>query len=168
MFNPQASAWEASIVAAIVEELNQLKYLIEDKSGATEKGDIHAQISRMCGLTDLAHNDAVPFTESTREQIRELNEMAMGMIRKTLDVTPPSEELVQSFEHEAAQGLFDAIALNIPLLAQGELRKYAIALSTGAFEELRKHMGDHPDFEMMEQLILVQDYRVMKLAGDNR
>ena len=168
MFNPQASAWEASIVAAIVEELNQLKYLIEDKSGATEKGDIHAQISRVCGLTDLAHNDAVPFTESTREQIRELNEMAMGMIRKTLDVTPPSEELVQDLEHEAAQGLFDAIALNIPLLAQGELRKYAIALSTGAFEELRKHTGDHPDFEMMEQLVLVQDYRVMKLAGDNR
>lgn len=29
-------------------------------------------------------------------------------------------------------------------------------------------MGDHPDFELMEKLVLVQDYRVMKLAGDSR
>lgn len=168
MFNQQASAWEASIVAAIAEELDQLRYLVKDKSGSTEKGDIHAQIDRLCGLTDLAHKEAIPFSESSRVQIRELNEMAMGMIRATLDFTPPSEERVQSLEREAAQGLFDAIALNIPHLAQGETRKYAIALSTSAFEELRKHMGDHPDFEMMKQLVLVQDYRVMKLAGDNR
>lgn len=168
MFNPQASDWEASIVAAITEELDQLKYLVADKSGATGKGDIHAQVDRLCGLTDLAHNEAIPFAESTRHQLRELNEMAMGVIRTTLDFTPPSEERVQSLEREAAQGLFDAIALNIPHLAQGEARKYAVALSTNAFDELRKHMGDHPDFEMMEQLVLVQDYRVMKLAGDNR
>lgn len=168
MFNPQASAWEVSVVAAITEELDQLKYLIEDESGSTEKGDIHSQIDRLCGLTDLAHNEAIPFSESSRVQMRELNEMAMGMIRTTLDFTPPSEERLQSLEREAAQGLFDAIALNIPHLAQGETRKYAIALSANAFDELRKHMGDHPDFEMMERLVLVQDYRVMKLAGDNR
>jgi len=168
MFIPQASDWEASIVAAITEELDHLKYLIEDENSSTEKGDIHAQVSRVCGLTDLAHNDAVPFAASTRLQIRELNEMAMGMIRKTLDLTPVSGERQQSLEREAAQGLFDAIALNIPHLAQGETRKYAIALSTNAFEELREYMGKHPDFEMMKQLVLVQDYRVMKLAGDNR
>lgn len=69
MFIPQASDWEASIVAAITEELDQLKYLIEDESGSTEKGDIHAQISRVCGLTDLAKNDAVPFAASAKLQI---------------------------------------------------------------------------------------------------
>ena len=92
----------------------------------------------------------------------------MGMIGKTINLIPLSDERVQSLEREAAQGLFDAIALNIPHLAQGEARKYAIALSTNAFGELRKHMGDHPDFEIMGQLVLVQDYRVMKLAGENR
>jgi len=168
MFNPQASDWETSLVAAIVDEMDQLKYLVEDKSGSTEKHDINAQLDRLCGLTDLAHNDAVPFAASTRLQIREMNEMAMGMIGKTINLTPLSDERVQSLEREAAQGLFDAIALNIPHLAQSEARNYAIALSTNAFEELRKHMGDHPDFEMMGQLVLVQDYRVMKLAGDNR
>lgn len=75
----QASAWEVSIVAAISDELNQFKYLVERKSGSTERGDIHAQISRLCGLTGLAHNEAIPFAESTRPQIRELNEMAIGM-----------------------------------------------------------------------------------------
>lgn len=168
MFTPQASAWEASIVAAITEELDQLKYLIEDKSGATEKNDIHAQISRLCGLTDLAHKEAVPFSASTRLQIHELNEMAMEMVRKTINLTPPTEEFVQSAEREAAEGLFDAIALNIPHLVQAETSNYAIALSMNAFDLMRKHMGDHPDFEMMERLVLVQDYRVMKLAGDNR
>ena len=168
MFNPQVSAWEASIVAAIIGELDQLKYLIEDKSGSTEQGDINSQLDRLCGLTDLADNEAIPFAASTRLQIRELGEMATGMIRKTLDFTPPSEERIQSLEREAAQGLFDAIALNLPHLAHGEARKYAIALSNNAFEELREYMGDHPDFEMMERLVLVQDYRVMKLAGDNR
>lgn len=168
MFNQHASAWEASLVAAITEELDQLKYLVEDKSGSTEEGDIHAQIQRLCGLTDLAHNEAIPFSEPTKLQIRELNEMAMGMIQKTLDSTPPRDERVQSLEREAAQGLFDAIALNIPHLAQAETSKYAIALSMNAFDLLQKHMGDHPDFEIMERLVLVQDYRVMKLAGNNR
>ncbi|WP_296186588.1 hypothetical protein [Pseudomonas sp. UBA1879] len=168
MFSPQASAWEASIVAAITEELDQLKYLIEDKSGATEKNDIQAQVSRLGGLTDLAHNDAIPFSAPTRLQLHELNEMAMGMVRKTVDFSPPTEEFVQSVEREAAQGLFDAIAFNSPYLAQGETSKYAIALSTNAFDLMRTHIGDHPDFEMMERLVLVQDYRVMKLAGDNR
>lgn len=168
MFNPQASAWEAFIVAAITEELDQLKYLIEDKSGSTEKGDIHAQISRLCGLTDLAHNDAVPFSAPIRLQIHKLNELGMGMVRKTVDFSPPTEEFVQSVEREAAQGFFDAIATNIPYLAQAETSQYAIALSVNAFDLMRKHMSDHPDFEMMERLVLVQDYRVMKLAGDNR
>ncbi|ETU79904.1 hypothetical protein Q095_00357 [Pseudomonas aeruginosa PS50] len=168
MFNPQVSEWEISIVAAITKELDQLRYLIDDKSGSTEKGDIRAQIDRLCGLTDLAHNQAIPFSASTRLQIREVNEMAMGMIRTTLDFTPPTEEFVQSVEREAAQGMFDAIALNLPNLAQAETSKYAIALSTNAFDLMRTHMGDHPDFEMMERLVLVQDYRVMKLAGDNR
>lgn len=164
----QASAWEVSIVAAISDELDQLKYLVEDKSGSTERGDIHAQISRLCGLTDLAHNEAIPFAESTRLQIRELNDMAMGMIQKTINITPLSEERVQSLEREAAQGLFDAIALNIPHLARAEATQHAIALSTSTFDSLRTHMGDHPDFEIMERLVLVQDYRVMKLAGDSR
>lgn len=168
MLNPQASDWEASIVAVITEELDQLKYLIEDKSGSTEKNDIYAQVSRLCGLTDLAHNKAVPFAESTKLQIRELNEIAMEMVRKTIDFTPPTDEFLQSVERKAAQGLFDAIALNMPHLTQAETSKYAIALSMNAFDLMRTHMGDHPDFEMMERLVLVQDYRVMKLAGDNR
>lgn len=164
----QSSAWEVSIVAAIGDELDQLKYLVKDKSGSTERGDIHAQISRLCGLTDLAHNEAIPFAESTKLQIRELNEMAMEMIRKTINITPLSEEQVQSLEGEAARGLFDAIALNIPNLVQAETTQHAIALSTSTFNSLRTQMGNHPDFEMIERLVLVQDYRVMKLAGDSR
>lgn len=164
----QASVWEASLVTAITEELDQLKYLVEDRSGSMEKGDIHSQLDRLCGLTDLAHNEAIPFSPSTRLQIREMNEMAMGMIRNTIEFAPPSDERVQKLEREAAQGLFDAIALYLPYLAQAETSKHAIALSTDVFDSLRKYMGSHPDFEMMERLVLVQDYRVMKLAGDNR
>ena len=144
------------------------KYLVEGRSGSTEKGDIHSQLDRLCGLTDLAHNEAIPFAPSTRLQIRELNEMAVGMIRNTIEFAPPSDEQVQKFEREAAQGLFDAIALNLPYLAPAGTSKHAIALSKDVFDSLRKYMGNHPDFEMMERLVLVQDYRVMKLAGDNR
>lgn len=168
MSSPQVSDWETSIVAAITEELDQLKYLIEDRSGSTERGDIQAQLDRICGLTDLAHNETVPFAKSTKLQIREMNELAMEMIRTMLDSTPPGDEYVESMEREAAQGIFDAIALNIPHLAQSEKSKYAIALSRNAFDLMRKLMGEHPDFEIMEQLVLVQDYRVMKLAGDKR
>lgn len=163
-----ASAWEVSIIAAITEELDQLKYLIGDKSGATEKGDISSQIDRLYGLTDLAHNETIPFSPVVRSQIRELNEMAMGMIQSTIDFVPLSDEQVQEREHEAAQALFDAIALNIPYLAQAEASKHALALSREAFDSLRKYMGAHPDFETIERLVLVQDYRVMMLAGDKR
>ncbi|OLU16687.1 hypothetical protein BVH01_08875 [Pseudomonas sp. PA1(2017)] len=122
MFIPHSPGWEASLVAVIAEELDQLKYLVEDKSGASEERDIHAQLDRLSGLTDLAHNAAIPFVESTRLQIREMDELAMGMLRKYTDLAPLSNERIQSLEREAAQGLFDAIALNIPRLAQGEAR----------------------------------------------
>jgi len=75
---------------------------------------------------------------------------------------------VHELEREAAQGLFDAIAPNIPYLAQAETSRHALALSKDAYDSLQKYMGTHPDFEMMERLVLVQDYQVMKLAGDNR
>ncbi|GLK90007.1 hypothetical protein [Pseudomonas turukhanskensis] len=164
----QDRIWEASLVTAINEEFDQLKYLIEDSSGSTEKGDIQAQISRLCGLTDLSHNQSIPFSPTIRLQLQELNEIAMGMVRSNIQVAPPSEEHLQNFEHEAAQALFDAIALNFHFLAQAELSKHAIALSKEAFDSLKSYLGSHPEFDMLERLVLVQDYRVMKLAGDKR
>lgn len=168
MVMQQAPVWEVSLVAAITEELVQLRYLIDNRSGATEAGDIRSQLDRLCGLTDLAHNEGIPFGPSTRLQIQELNAMAMSVIRNTIEFAPPSDRRVQKLEREAAQALFDAIALNLPNLVQAETSKHAIALSTSIFDSLRKYMGSHPEFEMMERLVLVQDYRVMRLAGDNR
>ena len=160
--------WEQALVATISEELAQLRYLVEDKSGATETGDIHSQLARLCGLTDLASNGALPFNSSTRLQLQELNEAAMAMIRDTTALTSPNADQLQDFERDAALGLFNAIALNLPYLATAETSQYAITLSLEAFASLRKHMGTHPDFEVMERLVRVQDFRVMKLAGDNR
>lgn len=168
MVMQQAPVWEVALVAAITEELDQLRYLVENRSGATEAGDVRSQLGRLCSLTDLAHNEAIPFGPSTRLQIQELNEMATSVIRNTIEFPPPSNERVEKFEREAAQALFDAIALNLPNLVQAETSKHAIALSTSIFDSLRKYMGSHPEFEMMERLVLVQDYRVMRLAGDNR
>jgi len=40
-------------------------------------------------------------------------------------------------------------------------------LSNEAFSLLERNVGNRADFEMVTQVILVQDYRVMKLAGSN-
>lgn len=55
MLNPQDSAWEASIVAAVTVELEQLRYLVEDKSGSTEEGNIHALKALSASGTGALH-----------------------------------------------------------------------------------------------------------------
>lgn len=73
---------------AIVErELTQLEWLIRSEQNGEEdigRGDIHAQISRLCGLTDLAHPDGLPVSETTRTKLHQQSEAAMSMVRSKL------------------------------------------------------------------------------------
>jgi hypothetical protein len=160
--------WEQSLLSAIESEIQQLEYLIADDSGDTGLPDIHAQISRISGLTDLTFNEGFKFSQRTRNEIQRLGELSMALMRRRLEFTPPSPEWIAEVERGAAESLYEAIALNLPYLIQADSSKYAIALSKEAFAILRKHAGERGDFEMMERMVLVQDYRVMKLAGDTR
>ncbi|HBP6615031.1 TPA: hypothetical protein L6B15_32240 [Pseudomonas aeruginosa] len=63
--------------------------------------------------------------------------------------------------------MYDAILLNLSYLAEGDSSKYAMALSKEAFSSLQRHVGDRADFELVTQAVLVQDYRVMRLAGSS-
>ncbi|NWL45430.1 hypothetical protein DM819_05975 [Pseudomonas hunanensis] len=79
--------WEQALLAVARRELAQLEWLIECEQGGNEdvcRGDIHAQIDRLSGITDLAHSDGLPVSETTAIQLHQHNAQAMALIRDAL------------------------------------------------------------------------------------
>lgn len=159
--------WEQSLLRVISEELGQLRFLIEDQADDTELPDVHAQISRLSGLTDLVYADDLKLSRETRTSIEELANRAEELVRGKITLLQPGSERVQEVEHKAAQQMYDAILLNLPYLTQGDKSQHAIALSKKAFSFLHQYVGNQADFEMVKQVVLIQDYRIMKLAGSS-
>ncbi|HBP4950977.1 hypothetical protein N0609_12475 [Pseudomonas aeruginosa] len=76
--------WELTLISVIQKEIGQLEWLIQgEKSGDEEvgRGDIHAQISRIGGLTDLAHEPEMPLSETTRAKLLQQSEIVMELAR---------------------------------------------------------------------------------------
>ena len=76
--------WELALIAVVEKELTQLEWLIKcEQNGEedVEKGDVHAQISRLGGLTDLAQADGLPLSETSIAKLRQQNEIAMQLAR---------------------------------------------------------------------------------------
>jgi len=65
-------AWEQSLLHVISEELEQLRSLIEDQADDTVLPDVHAQMSRLSGLTDLVYADDLKLSRETRTSIEDL------------------------------------------------------------------------------------------------
>lgn len=79
--------WEQALIAVVERELAQLEWLIKSERAGEEdvgRGDVHAQIDRLCSLTDLAQPGGLPVSETTGARLHQLNEAAMGMIRSRL------------------------------------------------------------------------------------
>lgn len=76
--------WELALIAVVEKELDQLKWLIKCEHNRTEgieRQDIHAQVSRLGGLTDLAHPPGLPLSETSIAKLHQLNETAMRLVR---------------------------------------------------------------------------------------
>jgi DNA polymerase III delta subunit len=86
------SNWELALISIIQKEIEQLEWLIQsEKSGEedVERADIHAQISRIGGLTDLAHAQEFPLSDTTRAKLLRQGEGVMELARsRTFDRTP--------------------------------------------------------------------------------
>lgn len=160
-----AHGWEQSLLRVVKEELEQLRSLIDDQTGDTELTDIQAQISRLGGLTDLVFADDLQLSRKTCIALEELSNQAMDLVRSQLASSKPSKELALETEQQAAQQMYDAILLNLPYLVEGDKSRHAMALSREAFSLLERNVGNRVGFEIVAQVVLVQDYRVMKLAG---
>jgi hypothetical protein len=160
-------SWEHSLLRVIENEVEQLRYLIEDQSEDTQPPDLHAQISRLGGLTDLIFADDIVLSAGTRTAIETLAHQAGEMVRRGIGSSRPSSSKQLEIEQQAAHQMYEAILLNLPYLAEGDRSQYALALSKEAFSSLQRHVGDRADFEVVMGTVLVQDYRVMKLAGSS-
>lgn len=76
--------WELALLAVASRELEQLDWLIGNLTsgdGETELGDVHSQISRLTGITDLAHEGGLPVSQTTRAKLLQINESAMDKAR---------------------------------------------------------------------------------------
>ena len=72
------------MIAVVEKELGQLKWLIDcHRNGVEdiEKQDVHAQVSRITALTDLAYPDALPLSETSAARLRQVNDTAMRWVR---------------------------------------------------------------------------------------
>lgn len=79
-----AANWELALISFIERESVQLRWLadcVQNGTDEIEKGDVHAQISRMSGLTDLAHPDGLPLSETSVAKLRLINEEVMEIAR---------------------------------------------------------------------------------------
>ncbi|MBV4452935.1 MULTISPECIES: hypothetical protein [Pseudomonas] len=79
-----SSNWELALIAVVEKELGQLKWLIDcqrDGVEDIEKQDVHAQVSRVTALTDLAYPDALPLSETSAARLRQFNDTAMRWVR---------------------------------------------------------------------------------------
>lgn len=78
--------WEVALIVAVENALSQLRWLIKSeyqKTDSIEKSDVHAQISRLSALTDLAHPGigGLPMSETTAARLRDHNATAMRWVR---------------------------------------------------------------------------------------
>lgn len=76
--------WEQALIAVIERELRQLEWLIDAESageGGIQNGDVHAQIDRIGGLTDLAQPDGLPVTQTTAARLQQVNNSVLSIAR---------------------------------------------------------------------------------------
>lgn len=79
--------WELALIAVVEKEVAQLEWLILNEDSADDDvgpSDIHAQISRLGGLTDLAHAEGFPLSETGAANLRLQNDKAMQLVRDRL------------------------------------------------------------------------------------
>jgi hypothetical protein len=77
--------WELALIAVVEKELGQLKWLIKCEHNRTEgieKQDVHAQVSRITALTDLAYPGGLPLSETSTAKLHQLNDTAMRYVRE--------------------------------------------------------------------------------------
>lgn len=80
-----ADNWEMALIAIVEKELHQLKWLIKcehNRTDGIEKQDVHAQVSRVTALTDLAYPEGLPMSETSIAKLHQLNETAMRYVRE--------------------------------------------------------------------------------------
>lgn len=79
--------WELALLGVVEKEVAQLEWLIQNEHAADEDvgaADIHAQISRLGGLTDLVHAEGFPLSEIGTANLRLQNEKVMQLVRDRL------------------------------------------------------------------------------------
>lgn len=82
-----ANNWELGLIAVVEKEIAQLTWLIEQEQAGDEEveaNDIHAQVSRIGGLTDLVHADGLPLSETGIAKLRQQGEKVMALVRERL------------------------------------------------------------------------------------
>ncbi|WP_273806390.1 MULTISPECIES: hypothetical protein [unclassified Pseudomonas] len=84
--NGMPDNWEVALIVAVEKELLQLRWLIKSeyqKTNGVEKSDVHAQVSRLTALTDLAYPGigGLPMSETTAAKLHEHSATAMQWIR---------------------------------------------------------------------------------------
>lgn len=84
-----AENWELALISFVNRECAQLQWLADCVQNGTddiERDDVHAQISRMSGLTDLAHSGGLPLSETSVAKLRLVNEEVMEIARSVASI----------------------------------------------------------------------------------
>ncbi|WP_146222457.1 hypothetical protein [Pseudomonas syringae] len=113
----------------------------------------------------MGYEESFQFSEVACASLSRINEQAMIVMRERAGRPHPAERELGNHEEEAAIALYDAILMNLPNLTAGEALGHAFGLSKALYQTVAQQYGERPGFDAASNVICVQDYRAMMLAG---
>lgn len=169
-----SSDWAgAALIAQAEVELEHLRALDADTSGDVGDCDVSNALSRVCAICDLAMTPDLALSQEACEMLAAIDNQAIQLMaerstQSSTDRKQPHEIDIAEIQLEKARSIYHALQLLTLELGSSEDTQWAVTISRPVFEFVEEFFADAMDFETTFDLVRVQDYRTMKLAGDIR
>lgn len=169
-----SSDWAgAALIAQAEVELEHLRALDADTSGDVGGWDVSNALSRVCAICDLAMVPDLALSGEACATLANIDNQAIQLMaersaQSDLSRKQPCEIGIAETQLEKAHSIYQTLQLLTFELGHAEDTQWAVTISQSVFEFVEGFFADAMNFETTLNLVRVQDYRTMKLAGDIR
>lgn len=158
----------AALIAQAEVELEHLRAFGADFSGDVEAGDFSSALSRVGAICDLAMRPDLALSREACAMLADIDNQAMQLMAERSAPSNPREVGIAEIQLEKARSIYQTLQLLTFELGHSEDTQWAVTISRPVFEFVEEFFADAMNFETTFDLVRVQDYRTIKLAGDIR